>query len=48
MLLVVGSCFVAAVLSLAYGESLIDAVSIAALFSVIVASHVRWFDSIRQ
>jgi len=46
--LVVGSCLVAAVLSLAYGESLIDAMSIAALFSVIVASHVRWFNSIRQ
>lgn len=48
MMIIIGSCLVAAVLSLVYGESLIDTVSIAALFSVIVASHVRWFDSIRQ
>jgi hypothetical protein len=38
--LIIGSCLVAAALALAYGESLADAVTIAALFSVIVASHI--------
>ena len=48
MLLVIASCLVAAVLSLVYGESTVDAVAIAALFSVIVASNVNAFGANRQ